>query len=126
MPKVRFCPECSNNFSNFTNIVEKENGKPVNFLVYSCQSCLYQEKMKKVATLEDAILFNKDSLNKLTNREITTEMCLDKSLPRTSQVQCPNTDCPTNKDESKREIVFFNSNRDMKLGFICCACQSRW
>ncbi len=51
MPKVRFCPECSNNFSNYTYVVEKEKNKAVNYLVYSCQSCLYQEKMNNSVRL---------------------------------------------------------------------------
>lgn len=126
MPKVRFCPECHNNFSNYNYIVEKEGSKPVNYLVYSCQSCLYQEKVKSVETLEDAILFTKDKLNKLPDKEIHTEMCLDPTLPRTRTVECPNTDCPSNTGDAEREIVFFHYNTDMKLAFICCRCQSTW
>ena len=125
MPKVRFCPECSNNFSNFTNIVEKEKGKPVNYLVYSCQSCLYKEKTAAITNLEDAILFTKDNLNQTTEREINSDMCLDKSLPRTRKVECPNTECPSNKGTAEREVVFFH-NKDMKLGFSCCLCKSTW
>lgn len=126
MPKVRFCPDCHNNFSNYNYLVEKENDKPVSYLVYSCQSCLYQEKVKSVKTLEEATLFTKNSLNKLPDKEIRVEMSLDKTLPRTREVECPNNECPSNNGIIEGEVVFFHYNTDMKLAYICCRCNSTW
>lgn len=128
MPKIQFCPECNNNFSNYSYVTEKEDNKPVNYLVYTCQSCLYTQKKKSVNNLEDAILFTKNNLNKLPDKEVHSDMCIDPTLPHTTRVECPNKGCASNREENPvmRNIVFFHYNVEMKLAYICCVCHSFW
>jgi len=126
MPKIQFCPQCNNNFSNYSYITEKEENIPTNYLVYTCQSCLYTEKVKSVNTLQDAILFTKTNLNKLPDKEIHADMCLDPTLPHTTKVECPNKECLTNIGDTQRNVVFFHYNTEMKLAYICCVCRSFW
>jgi hypothetical protein len=129
MPKIRFCPKCKNNFSNYRYVTETVNGKPKNYLVYTCQACLHQSDPSDTITdISDGLLFTKTSLNKLPDREIHPDMCLDPTLPHTTKVQCPNVECPSNKSSNptKRNVVFFHYNKEMKLAFICCNCRSTW
>lgn len=128
MPKIRFCPQCKNNFSNYSYVTEQKDNKPVNYLVYTCQACLYNEKMDTVTGVSEGVLFSKNNLNKLPDREIHPDMCLDTTLPHTTKVECPNKECTTNdkKSPAKRNVVFFHYNAEMKLGFICCVCRSSW
>lgn len=128
MPKIRFCPECRNNFSNYSYITKRLGNKPVNYLVYTCQACLYTEEVESVSLLEDGLLFNKTNLNRMPDREINPDMCLDPTLPHTIQVECPNKECKTNrsKDPVPRNVVFFHYNTEMKLAYICCICRSFW
>jgi hypothetical protein len=129
MPKIRFCPQCKNNFSNYSYVTEQKDNKPVNYLVYTCQACLYNERMDTITAASEGVLFSKNNLNKLPDREIHPDMCLDPTLPHTTQVECPNKECQTNASGSskeKRNVVFFHYNTEMKLAFICCVCRSSW
>lgn len=130
MPKVRFCPQCSNNFSSYTYVSEEnpDTGETQNYLVYSCQTCLYQERLDKITDPSEGVLFTQSNDNKQTDREIVSDMCLDSTLPRTRKVTCPNGDCPTNKEKNPatRDVVFFQYDKQMKLAYICCVCRSHW
>jgi hypothetical protein len=128
MPKVRFCPECQNNFSNYSYVTEKVGNKPVNYLVYTCQACLHTERVEAISDLSEGLLFSKTNLNQLPDKEINPDMCLDPTLPHTVKVECPNKDCATNKSSkpTPRNVVFFHYNTEMKLAYICCVCRSFW
>lgn len=126
MPKIRFCPECQNNFSNYSYVTETIDGTPTNYLVYTCQACLNTEKVEYVATLEEGLLFSKNNLNQMPDREINPDMCLDPALPHTVDVKCPNSGCDTNTKTTKRDVVFFQYNSEMKLAYICCVCNRLW
>lgn len=126
MPKIRFCPECDNNFSNYSYITEKENNKAINYLVYTCQGCKKTEKVKAITTEDEGILFSQTNINKLPDREINVDMARDPTLPHTMNVQCPNIECPTNIGDTKRDVVFFHYNTEMKLAYICTVCHSYW
>ena len=42
MSKIRFCPKCDNNFSNY-NLETDDTGQPR--LFYKCESCQYVEEV---------------------------------------------------------------------------------
>jgi len=126
MPKIRFCNTCSNNFSNYTYVTEKENNKAVNYLVYTCTGCRNTEKVKAITTPEEGILFSQTNINKLPDREINADMSRDPALPHTQMITCPNQECKSNTGETKRDVVFFHYNTEMKLAYICCNCLSYW
>lgn len=126
MSRYRFCPECDNNFSNYSSFVERDSGKLINKLKYYCSACGYEEEGEKIAELKDAILFKKTNLNKNPDREVNPDMCYDSTLSRTTKVDCPNQDCESNKKKIPSEKLMFSRNQDNNIGFICCVCQSSW
>lgn len=126
MSRYKFCPECDNNFSNYSSYIERINGKLVNKLKYYCSGCGYEQEEDKISNPQEAILFRKNNLNKKPDREINPDMCYDSSLSRTTIGNCPNKDCESNKKNFSSEKLMFSRNQEDSLGFICCACQSSW
>lgn len=126
MPKIRFCPECHNNFSNFSYVTEREGNRLINYLVYTCQGCKNTERVKEIKEAAEGILFSQNNLNQLPDREIHADLCQDPTLPHTIKVECPNKDCNSNQGKAKRDVVFLHYNNEMKLAYICCVCESYW
>lgn len=127
MPKIKFCPKCNNNFSNYSFVTGKENNKAVNYLVYTCQGCKNEEEVRVINSEEEGVLFSQTNINKLPDREINADMARDPALPHTMNVECPNVECKSNTDDNvKRDVVFFHYNTEMKLAYICTVCRSFW
>ena len=54
---------------------------------------------------------------------------LDPTLPRVSNILCPNPDCATNKDKDKeqREIISIRyDDTNMKYVYLCSTCNTVW
>jgi|AACY02.9.fsa_nt_gi hypothetical protein len=124
MSKLRFCPKCQNNFSNY-NIDETDKGEPI--FQYTCSSCLYRESIPIGDIKEHALLYSKTTLNRRPDRELHWDMCQDPTLAHTSTVPCPNPKCPS-KSNNDNNVVFLEYNEDKKLAFICChsECKEIW
>jgi DNA-directed RNA polymerase subunit M/transcription elongation factor TFIIS len=122
MSKIRFCPKCDNNFSNY-NLETNEKGE-LN-LYYKCGSCLYVEYIPSGKLEEHSLLYTKTNLNRKPDRIIHIDLCDDPTLPRSSNIPCPNNKCPS-YDDKNNEVVFFNYNEERKIAFICCRCHNTW
>ena len=53
---------------------------------------------------------------------------LDPTIPRISNIQCPNVECPTNKDDKhKAEILYIRYDEDnLKYIYMCSMCDTTW
>jgi hypothetical protein len=98
-----------------------------NKLVYYCRNCGHKDE---TISLQDVVV-SKIELKK-TEQEfshiINQYTKLDPTLPRVSNILCPNSDCATNKDKDvPREIIYMRyDNTNMKYVYICSTCDSVW
>jgi DNA-directed RNA polymerase subunit M/transcription elongation factor TFIIS len=124
MSKVRFCPKCDNNFSNYM-LETNESGDII--LYYKCGSCLYREGISQKDLASHAKLYTKNNMNRRPDRVVHIDMCDDPSIPRTSSIKCPNDNCPSHKT-GDYEIAQIEYNDERKIAFICCEpkCHSMW
>ena len=60
------------------------------------------------------------SLKKVNNH-------LNPTLPRISNILCPNPDCPTNTKDEPREIIYIRyDDVNMKYINLCSTCDTVW
>ena len=55
----------------------------------------------------------------------------DRTLPRVSNIACPNEECPTllktEEKPLKNEVVYIVTNKqDMIFQYLCCHCKTTW
>ena len=52
---------------------------------------------------------------------------LDPTLPRVSNILCPDPDCPTNTKNEPREIIYIRyDDTNMKYIYLCSTCDTVW
>ncbi len=118
---MHFCVHCSNMY--YITIDATDPNK----LVYYCRNCGHKDE---TISLQDVVV-SKIELKK-TEQEfshiINQYTKLDPTLPRVSNILCPNSDCATNKDKDvPREIIYMRyDNTNMKYVYICSTCDSVW
>ena len=117
---MHFCSECHNMY--YVKI--KDNDE--NTLIYYCRNCGHQDDIltaENICVLETQI---KKSAQKYTHA-INRYTKLDPTLPHTTTIRCPNQDCPSNVDETKRDVLYIRYNDiDMKYIYVCSVCDTTW
>lgn len=107
---MKFCPECD------SMIYYKEED---NILYEVCENCGYKDECK------DRVIASTNYGN-LQITEAKGYARYDNALPRTIHKECANTDCPSRKDKSKQESVYYPDKLTMKLIYICVVCNTQW
>ena len=117
---MHFCNVCQNMY--YIRI----NPEDENTLVYYCRKCGNEDTSLTVDTvcvLKTQIKQNEQSFSHIINKYTK----LDPTLPRVSNILCPNTDCPTNKDDKNREIIYIRyDDKNMKYVYLCSTCDTVW
>ena len=117
---MHFCKQCDNMY------YLKLGGENQNNIIYYCRNCGYEDTTLSSSnicvsetTLRNSAQTYAHNVNAYTKS--------DPTLPRTNTVKCPNIECESNKDASKREIIYLRYNdSEMKYLYICTACNTSW
>jgi DNA-directed RNA polymerase subunit M/transcription elongation factor TFIIS len=107
-----FCPECESIL-----YYRENNGKLVNI----CNSCKYMAETTKTLISQNS--YSKSNIATFGNKK---NYIYDLTLPRTTKYTCPNDDCLTHKNSSKKDAIFFNEGDSLKNIFICKECNTEW
>ena len=117
---MHFCSICSNMY--YIRI----NAEDPNKLVYYCRKCGNEDKLlaiENVCVSKTHVKKTEQSFSHIVN-EYTK---LDPTLPRITNVLCPNVDCSTNKDGTPREIIYIRyDDSNMKFIYLCSTCNHVW
>lgn len=123
-----FCSNCDNMY------YLKINDKNKNKLLYYCRQCGNEDDSlvnNEICVLKTKLKDNEQVYHHIIN-EYTKE---DPTIPRITNIKCPNTDCPSNinsddenKDESvKREVLYIRyDDLNMKYVYLCAICDKVW
>jgi hypothetical protein len=98
-----------------------EQKEPTEIAYFKCVNC---GLMKKVD--DGTRLFSRVS-NDIAQGYVTDDvkdMLYSNIIPRTRKYTCPNGDCVSHKDVTKREAVFFRMNNKYNIRYICTACET--
>jgi DNA-directed RNA polymerase subunit M/transcription elongation factor TFIIS len=115
---MKFCPDCNNLF--YTQIKDSN-------LSFYCKCCSYSRdfdpeidsnEIYQNAYNKDVISF-RESINEYTH--------LDPTLPRVTNIDCPNKECISHTDSEKKEVIYIKYDIE-KLNYIylCCNCKTKW
>ena len=125
---MHFCPKCGNMY--YLQLKKDDEDK----LIYYCRNCGNEDE-SLVSNLNNLYVSKtniqeeknyKTSINKYTK--------LDPTLPRITNIDCPNPDCDCNKTEEKseeplveKEILYIRyDDANMKFVYLCAHCDTIW
>jgi len=117
---MRFCNNCDNMY--YIRI----NSDNPNKLVYYCRNCGNEDQIitnDTVTVSKTIIKKTEQSFGHIINKYTK----LDPTLPRISNILCPNADCSTNTDDKEREIIYIRyDDVNMKYVYLCSECDTVW
>ena len=120
---MHFCFKCSNMY--YISI----NPDDPNKLVYYCRNCGVQDLIISVNDITVSKIQLKKSQQEFSHI-INKYTKLDPTLPRVSNILCPNGDCLTNKENKEdvpREIIYIRyDDTNMKYVYLCSTCDTVW
>jgi DNA-directed RNA polymerase subunit M/transcription elongation factor TFIIS len=113
---MRFCDNCENMYYIRINADEP------NKLVYYCRNCGNEDKTLEV----DNVCVSKTQLKARQNATNTVNKYTkyDPTLPRVTNINCPNEACL--KKEDKEIVCIRADDANMKYKYICCECDTTW
>ena len=107
-----FCKNC-NNCLYPTEIDNK--------LWMICKICEYKEEATNTVIKKN--VYKSSNIQTYgTNRYLI----YDNTYQRTKKFPCPNTECPSAEDKNLQEAIFYNDPKNLKITYICAACNTEW
>lgn len=117
---MHFCINCSNMY--YIRI----NSDDPNKLIYYCRKCGTEDKLlgtENVCVSKTQLKKSEQTFSHIINKYTK----LDPTLPRVSNVLCPDPMCPTNKHDKPREIIYIRyDDSNMKYIYLCSDCDTVW
>lgn len=115
---MKFCPICSNVYFIKTN-----DNKD---LVYFCKACGNEEEQKKeqgsICIIDDNKVDDATKYSQYINKYLK----YDPTLPRVSNIACPNSKC-TRKPNEPNEVIYLKYDfTNMKFLYHCVKCEHFW
>jgi len=102
------------------------NSDDPNKLVYYCRKCGNEDKLlaiENVCVSKTQVKKSEQSFSHIVNKYTK----LDPTLPRISNILCPNADCVTNTEDKSREIIYIRyDDANMKYIYLCSDCDTIW
>ena len=103
--------------------IDSENA---NKLIYYCRNCGNKDSTISVKDITVSNVQLKKSEQEFSHI-INKYTKLDPTLPRVSNILCPNADCLTNKEDVPREIIYIRyDDKNMKYVYLCSTCDTVW
>lgn len=117
---MHFCSECQNMY--YISIDPNDSNK----LIYYCRNCGNKDSILSVENVTVSKVQLKKSEQEFSHI-INKYTKLDPTLPRVTNILCPNSDCPTNTKDEQREIIYIRyDDQNMKYVYLCSTCNTVW
>ena len=117
---MKFCVKCDNMYYIGISVDDP------NVLTYYCRNCKHKDETiteEGVCVLNSQLKKGEQKFNHIIN-EYTK---LDPTLPRIYNMNCPNVECKTNKEDKKAEIIYIRYDDDnLKYLYMCTECDTTW
>lgn len=121
---MRFCPKCS-----YFLYLDATEEKAVS---HHCTFCGYREllqpKSKEEALVLETSFRSGSSAAGAASGIVINEYTLhDPTLPHVNTLRCPNSDCASRVDETKRDVIYIKTDpTNLKFQYICTTCNRQW
>ncbi len=119
---MHFCSKCGNMY--YIRLSTDDQTQ----LIYYCRKC----GNENTTITEDNVVVSKKIIVKKEqrfNHIINKYTKLDPTLPRITNIKCPNRDCQSNEEDTdvKNEIIYMRyDDTNMKYVYICVNCDTIW
>jgi len=96
-------------------------------LTYYCRNCGNTDENLTVDNICVVDGGKSKKANKGISNVVNKYTKLDPTLPHITTIKCPNTNCTSNDDDSKRDVIYIRyDDIDMKYLYICSVCDTMW
>lgn len=118
---MHFCPKCENMYYIRLNTADN------NSLIYYCRACGHEE-----SDINDNMIVSKTTFKRTDQKYanvINKYTKLDPTLPRVSNIPCPNEQCPCNRAEDPiaKEVIYIRyDDTNLKFVYLCAHCDTIW
>tara|TARA_B100001123_G_C15278219_1_gene1013024 strand:+ start:1686 stop:2081 length:396 start_codon:yes stop_codon:yes gene_type:complete len=126
---MHFCSKCGNMF--YLKLAKKDD-ESEDILIYYCRNCGHEDT-NLISNLNNLYVSKTDIKTKTNYTNIINKFTkLDPTLPRITNIDCPNHDCASNiKDKSEekeeKEIIYIRyDDKNMKFLYLCAVCDTVW
>lgn len=128
---MHFCSKCGNMY--YLKLLNEDKDK----LSYYCRNCGHED-ISLVSNLNNLYVSKTEVKKEMNYKNVINKYTkLDPTLPRIYNIDCPNSDCISNKkqnvdDESKektkeKEILYIRyDDNNMKFVYLCANCDTVW
>ena len=117
---MKFCNDCNNML--YLTIHEQD----ANCLQFYCRNCggIEEQVTAQSICISSLDMTENNSFNYVVNKYTK----LDPTLPRVSNILCPNDFCKTNTDSSvKKDVIYIRYDKlNLKFLYLCCNCDHVW
>jgi len=117
---MHFCSKCQN---MYYIRLSGDNGDE---LIYYCRNCGHEDNTitsKNVCVSKTTLKRNEQKYTQILN-EFTK---LDPTLPRVTNIVCPNANCPSNTGNASREVIYIRyDDTNIKYVYLCSVCDKIW
>ena len=127
---MHFCTKCGNMY--YLRLKNMEDDTSSN-LVYYCRKCGNEDE--NILENKNNLYVSRNELKVKSNYKniINKYTKLDPTIPRIHTIDCPNSDCPSNKhlegkeEPVEKEILYIKYDNDnMKFIYLCANCDKIW
>ena len=117
---MHFCNQCQNMY--YISIDPNNSNK----LIYYCRNCGNTDdniSAKDVTVSSVQLKKSEQEFSHVINKYTK----LDPTLPRVSNILCPNPDCETNVKDEPRGIIYIRyDDVNLKYVYLCSTCDTVW
>ena len=118
---MHFCSVCNNMY--YVRIKDEGSSQ----LTYYCRNCGHTDDNLTVDNICVVDGGKSKKANKGISNVVNKYTKLDPTLPHITTIKCPNTNCTSNDDDSKRDVIYIRyDDIDMKYLYICSVCDTMW
>ena len=95
---------------------------------FACENCKFFKPIKE----KTLILGTDDNNIRIDRIYIYKKLLKSNTLPFTKNYICPNNNCPTHKNKSIKEAIFFreeqiiNDEKSFYMVYVCSVCETYW
>lgn len=128
---LEFCPTCS-----YYMYLSAQPADKTSNIHKKCKNCGYVEMLKPTASaasgapqpiLETNFRSGSSAGGAASGITINSNTMRDPTLPHVKTIICPNAQCPSQTDESKRDVIYIETDpANLKFEYVCTVCTTQW
>jgi len=116
---MKFCPACKNML--YTLSEDADDGQK--FAVLECRKCEFKEKLDKNNPIVYEHILREDKTEKIA---LNPYLKYDPTLPRFTEMVCPNKECASNHGEKSDIVGVKIDAKELTWTYQCSICDNVW